>query len=39
MKKTYETPVVEIIGMVDDVMLVSVPDYRENIFGSQGGDI
>ena len=39
MKKTYETPVIDIIEVANDVMVVSVPDYRENIFGNQGGDI
>ncbi len=41
MKNNYQTPVAEFVGLCTfDVVLASIPDYRDDIFGLTGeGDV
>lgn len=37
MKNNYQTPVAEFVGLfTSDVVLASIPDYRDDIFGLAG---
>ena len=41
MKNNYQAPVAEFVGLcTSDVVLASIPDYRDDIFGLTGeGDV